>query len=636
MNFLFSLIIFTSFALADLISPVNNSELRAIHILFEWEQEPNAIAYNLRVFNSNDNVILDIIEESTVYIDTNNFDWDSDYSWQVRVIYSAQSFSEWSQQQFFSTSSSTLTNLNINEYNPDLVENGIMIYSQFLPYFAVGAIDNDGNEVWNTQTGYMNHISEFGEIYGVLNDKGVKYNFNHDILWQSPDNSYAIDSHEVKQIPNGNFMAFATIYQNGPIPIGAWTNYFQILGYTADGVTEEIPWLGLRIVEFDKDTGEEVWSWNPFEHFSMEDSDLYGGNWWGAAFNGFFDWMHTNAFHFDEEEGVIYVSHRHLSRISKIAYPSGEVIWNMGLPAEYNTGDDNICTELLFSFQHHIQLMDNGDLLFFDNGNISDLLYSEENPTTRIRRVRVIDDSYCETVWQYDLPPNLHGLGMGSVQLLDNENYSIYTYGSGLDEGECSILEINQDGELLWKATSQNENAAWYRSYKVPSIYPDAFSVIANNYVLEDDQNVIHMIDNSINFTIHNKSGYTQPYQFSFGESTDGPPMFDYEEGNFTLAPNESIELSFAGLEGNISSTNINFSIWPIHHNYALKELSFNIIANDILVGDVNLDGELNVLDVVTMVNIILSGEFNSLADLNNDNSNNVLDIVQLVNIILS
>mgnify|MGYP001808575410 CR=1 FL=1 len=48
MNFLFSLIIFTSFALADLIKPDNNAELRTIHILFEWEQEPNAIAYNLR------------------------------------------------------------------------------------------------------------------------------------------------------------------------------------------------------------------------------------------------------------------------------------------------------------------------------------------------------------------------------------------------------------------------------------------------------------------------------------------------------------------------------------------------------------------------------------------------------------
>ena len=134
----------------------------------------------------------------------------------------------------------------------------------------------------------------------------------------------------------------------------------------------------------------------------------------------------------------------------------------MGLPDEYNTGEDNICEDLMFSFQHHIQMLDDGTLLFFDNGNLS-YMFGDEYPTTRIRRIRVIDNSYCETVWQYDLPPNLHGLGMGSVQLLENGNYSIYTYGNVLDDSECSIIEINPEGELVWKATSQDDNAAWYR-----------------------------------------------------------------------------------------------------------------------------------------------------------------------------
>ncbi len=56
--------------------------------------------------------------------------------------------------------------------------------------------------------------------------------------------------------------------------------------------------------------------------------------------------------------------------------------------------------------------------------------------------------------------------------------------------------------------------------------------------------------------------------------------------------------------------------------------------------GDVNLDGTLNVLDVVMMVNYVLDAiEFSpiqvSLADLNEDGGVNVLDIVQLVNLIL-
>ena len=61
------------------------------------------------------------------------------------------------------------------------------------------------------------------------------------------------------------------------------------------------------------------------------------------------------------------------------------------------------------------------------NGNLSDMLLGDSNPTSRIRRIKVIDDSYCETMWQYDLPENLYGLGMGSVQLLDNGNYFVLT-----------------------------------------------------------------------------------------------------------------------------------------------------------------------------------------------------------------
>ena len=56
----------------------------------------------------------------------------------------------------------------------------------------------------------------------------------------------------------------------------------------------------------------------------------------------------------------------------------------------------------------------------------------------------------------------------------------------------------------------------------------------------------------------------------------------------------------------------------------------------DILVGDLNLDGMLNVLDVVLMVNMVLGDGYNESADMNGDVIINVLDIVNLINAILS
>jgi hypothetical protein len=55
------------------------------------------------------------------------------------------------------------------------------------------------------------------------------------------------------------------------------------------------------------------------------------------------------------------------------------------------------------------------------------------------------------------------------------------------------------------------------------------------------------------------------------------------------------------------------------------------------ILGDMNDDGVLNILDAVTLMNMILySGETNSAGDMNGDGTYNVLDVVILVNIILS
>jgi len=65
--------------------------------------------------------------------------------------------------------------------------------------------------------------------------------------------------------------------------------------------------------------------------------------------------------------------------------------------------------------------------------------------------------------------------------------------------------------------------------------------------------------------------------------------------------------------------------------------VSLLVLDNNGLLGDVNDDGVLNVLDVVSLVNIILNGyEYISSGDMNQDGALDVLDIVTLVNIILS
>ena len=655
---IFALLILSSTVFSlSLLNPPNNSYMRTIHIPFEWEQAPDAMQYNLQVSTDSlqfeDAIILDINSiQTTAYIDVDNFNWDNNYYWIVRAIYSDQGMGEWSEIFRFDIGGKKFPVIDATIYNEELIQEGLTVFGGFAGTsetdLASAVIDKNGNEIWNdgSLSFILNHINEYGNVYGLSNvdyplHTGSKISWNHnygmmDFIWSAPTPEIAVDIHEIKQIPNGNYMAFVPDYtQLGPIPEGDWTFLFQINGYQANGIINEFPYIGMRIVEWDED-GNEVWNWNPFEHFTMQDTDLYGGQWWQAFNIGMYDWMHSNAFHFDEEESVIYVSHRHLSRISKISYPSGDVIWNMGMPDGYSTGNDNICTDLGFSYQHNIQLLDDGSLMFFDNGNLSQMLMGDDNPTTRIRRIRVINDSYCETEWEYELPGNLFGAGMGSVQLLDNDNYLIYTFGSGSNQGQPTLREITSDQEVVWNYQGIN-NAAWYRTYKIPSLYPEVFSVVANNYTQSDNQYFIESSD-SIEFIITNHSGYDNTYKYIFTDLMDGgPQMFSYEEGEISIGPYQNFELYFTANQLGLLSSSVMLSVWPTHHEYALKELVYDVVLgaqqNN---GDFNQDGSVNILDVVILVNIVLDTSLNSeYADLNNDGEVNVIDIVILINQIL-
>ena len=53
------------------------------------------------------------------------------------------------------------------------------------------------------------------------------------------------------------------------------------------------------------------------------------------------------------------------------------------------------------------------------------------------------------------------------------------------------------------------------------------------------------------------------------------------------------------------------------------------------LLGDLNGDGVINVMDIVLTVDAILHDEYDPMGDINGDGQLNVVDIVMLVNIIL-
>jgi hypothetical protein len=97
-----------------------------------------------------------------------------------------------------------------------------------------------------------------------------------------------------------------------------------------------------------------------------------------------------------------------------------------------------------------------------------------------------------------------------------------------------------------------------------------------------------------------------------------------------------------ASIPGQSSDATIKYYIQALDNSGRLETLPmagyFSFMAFGGVIyesGDLNLDGIINILDVVSMVNVVLGNEQQELADLNNDGIVNILDVIILVNIIL-
>lgn len=69
---------------------------------------------------------------------------------------------------------------------------------------------------------------------------------------------------------------------------------------------------------------------------------------------------------------------------------------------------------------------------------------------------------------------------------------------------------------------------------------------------------------------------------------------------------------------------------------FALDDIFWDEGDIENLLGDINNDGFINIVDIVTIVNIIIeNGEYNTTADYNNDGIINIIDIIAIVNVII-
>ena len=161
----------------------------------------------------------------------------------------------------------------------------------------------------------------------------------------------------------------------------------------------------------------------------------------------------------------------------------GEVVWNLGY--ELGSGDINCGQDIGFSFQHSVTKLTNGNILTFDNGNLSREFLNQDIKTSRSIEIDVTEtDSGCEAelAWEYILPDTMLTLSRGECDRLPSGNALISAGRTG------NVIEVNNEKEIVWNlnvkegsAFLNNQSVSIFRSERVPNLFPGVFSFEVDN-----------------------------------------------------------------------------------------------------------------------------------------------------------
>lgn len=257
-------------------------------------------------------------------------------------------------------------------------------------------------------------------------------------------NAYNLAMHSFDVLPNGNRLV--VMQENVTIDM----RQLVPKGNPAASVQQ------MLLQEIDID-GNIIFQWRSLDHFPVTVSfeDLSAPT---------IRYFHLNAVTVDRD-GHFLISARHSSLIAKIHRTSGKVLWILGGKLNQFTFDaaNGITDDPLFSYQHDIVRLPNGNISMFDNG-------TQRTPQWSRAVEYQIDEvnKTCTLVWQHRKSPDIYAGVQGAVQTLPNGN-RVIAWGSALQNNQTVITEVNPENKEVYEITLPNMMYP-YKAVKAP--YP--------------------------------------------------------------------------------------------------------------------------------------------------------------------
>ncbi|MFH1530552.1 MAG: aryl-sulfate sulfotransferase [Pseudomonadota bacterium] len=212
--------------------------------------------------------------------------------------------------------------------------------------------------------------------------------------------------------------------------------------------------------EYDRVAGEKIWTWRICEHYTPP--------------NPYDGWSHVNTIEPFPGERAVLLSVRNQDLLMRVDRDSGEIDWTLGWG-----GDFTMAPEDLFLRQHAPQILDNGEILLFDNGLAQKEANRKDDDPAKVRPVsRVIQlalsfhedgsPDAAAVTWEY-LDPDLFAYARSEADRLPNGN-TLITYSQLAPHDDSWLREVTEDQVTVWELRSPYHWST-YRAERIEPVY---------------------------------------------------------------------------------------------------------------------------------------------------------------------
>jgi len=309
----------------------------------------------------------------------------------------------------------------------------------------------------------------------------------------------------------------------------------------------------------------------------------------------------------------------------------------------YYNDDLNTLTMLIYLNDIEFEVFYDIGITLWENGHINTLIL--------------------EGLLIHEIPNNIQNLdSLVHLSFSDNQLENIPVELGNLPSLEFLFLSNNQLYELPEQIGNLNNLKFLHLPGNQLTELPASISNLSNLQSLNVDNNLIISMPpniiylNSLQYLyIANNEIYQLPTDIGLlseleilSAYTNNISVFPESIGNLfdlyhcDLTNNELIALpeTICNIYGNLTVFNVGLNyICPPYPSCldvdALGPQDISSCNEDFILGDINGDELLDILDIVLMINMILSNEYSVVADVNEDGSIDVLDVILMVNILV-